>query len=52
VIAWILGLIAGPVVLAAYGWYLCRGPRQRKVTDNEIAELEAIADIERNEDLF
>lgn len=51
-IAWLLGLIAGPVALAAYGWYLCRGPRHRKVSDEEIAELEAIAEIERNEDLF
>jgi hypothetical protein len=52
VIAWIVGLIAGPVLLAGYGWYLCRGPRRRGVTDEEIAQLQAIADIERNEDLF
>jgi hypothetical protein len=52
VIAWIVGFIAGPVLLAGYGWYLCRGPRRRRVTDEEIAQLQAIADIERNEDLF
>lgn len=51
-IASILGLIAGPVLLGGYGWYLCRGPRRRGVTDEEIAQLQAIADIERNEDLF
>jgi hypothetical protein len=52
VIAWILGFIVGPVLLAGYGWYLCRGPRRRGVTDEEITQLQAIADIERNEDLF
>ena len=51
-IAWIVAFIAGPVLLAGYGWYLCRGPRRRGVTDEEIAQLQAIADIERNEDLF
>jgi hypothetical protein len=50
-IAWILGFIAGPLLLGEYGWYLCRGPRRRGPTDEEIAELEAIAEIERNEDL-
>jgi hypothetical protein len=52
VIAWVLGFIAGPVLLGGYGWYLCRGPRRRGVSDEEIAQLQAIADIERNEDLF
>lgn len=51
-IAWIVSFVAGPVLLAAYGWYLCRGPRRRRVTDEEITQLQAIADIERNEDLF
>jgi hypothetical protein len=51
VIAWVLGFIAGPVLLGGYGWYLCRGPRRREVSDEEIAQLLAIADIERNEDL-
>jgi hypothetical protein len=40
------------VLLAGYGWYLCRGPRRRAVTDEEIALLHAVADLERNEDLF
>ena len=51
-IGWILGFIASPVILAAYGWYLCRGPRRRGVTDEEIAQLQAIADIERDEDPY
>jgi hypothetical protein len=51
VIAWIVCFIAGPVLLAGYGWYLCRGPRRRRVTDAEIAQLQAIADLERDEDL-
>jgi hypothetical protein len=52
VIAWILGFIAGPVLLGGYGWYLCHGPRRPGVSDEEIAQLQAIADIERNEDPF
>jgi len=52
VIAWIVAFIAGPALLAGYGWYLCRGPRRRAVTDEEIAQLQAITDIERDEDPF
>jgi hypothetical protein len=52
VIAWVLAFIAGPVLLGGYGWYLCRGPRRRRVSDEEIAQLEAIADVERDEDMF
>jgi len=51
-IAWILGIVAGPLLLGGYGWYLCRGPRRRGMTDEEIAQLQVIADIERDEDLF
>jgi hypothetical protein len=52
VIASVLGFIAGPVLLGGYGWYLCRGPRRRGVSEEEIAQLQAIADLERNEDPF
>jgi hypothetical protein len=51
-IAWILGFVAGPLLLGGYGWYLCRGPRRRGMRDEEIAQLQVIADIERDEDLF
>jgi hypothetical protein len=51
-IAWVLGFVAGPLLLSGYGWYLCRGPRQRGMTDAEIAQLQVIADIERDEDPF
>jgi hypothetical protein len=52
VIASVLGFIAGPVLLGGYGWYLCRGPLRRGVSEEEIAQLQAIADLERNEDPF
>jgi hypothetical protein len=52
VIALAVGFLAGPVLLGGYAWYLCRGPRQRGVSDEEIAQLQAIAEIERNEDPF
>jgi hypothetical protein len=52
VIAWFLAFLAGPVLLAWFAWYLCRGPRRPGPTDAEIAEFEALADIERHEDLF
>jgi hypothetical protein len=51
-IAWILAFVAGPLLLGGYGWYLCRGPRRRGITEEEIAQLQVIADIERDEDLF
>jgi hypothetical protein len=52
VIAWIVGFIAGPVLVGGYAWYLCRGPRWRGVSDEEIAQLQAIADFECDEDPF
>jgi hypothetical protein len=52
VIALAVGFIAGPVLLGGYAWYLCRGPRRRGVSDEEIAQLQAIAEIERDEDPF
>ena len=51
-IAWILAFLAGPVLLGGFGWYLCRGPGRHGPTDTELAELQALADIERHEDLF
>jgi hypothetical protein len=50
--AWIPALLAGPVLLAGFAWYLCRGPRRPRPTDAEIAQLQVLADIERHEDLF
>jgi hypothetical protein len=52
-IAWILGFLAGPVLLAGLVVYLCRGPRrQRRLTHGQIAELQALADVEMREDLL
>jgi hypothetical protein len=52
-IAWILGVFAGPVVLAGFAVYLCRGPRRRlRLTREQIAELHVLEDLERHEDLL
>jgi hypothetical protein len=52
-VGWVAGLIAGPVVLAGFAVYVCRGPRRhRRVTREQIAELEILADIERRDDLL
>ena len=51
-IGWVAGLIAGPVVLAGFAVYVCRGPRRhRRLTREQIAELEILADVERRDDL-
>ncbi len=51
-IAWMLGVFAGPIALAGFGIYLCRGPRRRRVlTREQITELQVLADIERHENL-
>jgi hypothetical protein len=49
-IAWMLGFFAGPLVLAGFAVYLCRGPR-RRLTREQVAELQFVADIERDENL-
>lgn len=52
-IAWILGFFAGPVLLAGFAVYLCRGPRRhRRLTREQITELQVLAEVERREDLF
>jgi len=51
--AWILGFFAGPVTLAGFAVYLCRGPRRRRrLTREQIAELRVLADLERRENLL
>jgi len=46
-IAWILAFLAGPMVLAGFAVYLCRGPRRRRrLTCEQIAELEVLADLQ------
>jgi len=49
-VAWMLGAFAGPIALAGFAVYLCRGPRRnRRLTREQIAELEVLADLERRE---
>ena len=51
-IAWLLGFFAGPIVLAGFVVYLCRGPRRhRSLTREQITELQVLADIERHGNL-
>jgi len=51
-IAWMLGAIGGPIMLAGFVVYLCRGPRRhRRLTREQIAELQFLTDIERHENL-
>jgi hypothetical protein len=50
-IAWILALFSVPL-LAGFAVYLCRGPRQRhRLTGEQIAEWQVLAEIEKHEDL-
>jgi hypothetical protein len=52
-IAWIGTLLAGPVLLAGLAVYLCRGPRRhRRLTREQVAELQILSDIEKYEDLL
>ena len=51
-IAWILGFLAGPLLLAGFAAYLCAGPRRRcRLTSRQIAELQVLADLELREDM-
>jgi hypothetical protein len=50
-VAWMLVFLAGPIALAGFAVYLCRGPR-RRLTRAQIAELQVLADLERHEDPF
>jgi hypothetical protein len=49
-IAWILALFSVPL-LAGFAVYLCRGPRQRRLTSEQMAEWQVLAAIEKDEDL-
>jgi hypothetical protein len=52
-IAWILGFCAGPIVLAGFAGYLCRGPRRLwRLTREQIAEVQVLADLERHENML
>ena len=50
-IAWMAALSTSPL-LAGFAVYLCRGPRQRRrLTSEQIAEWQVLAEIEKHEDL-
>jgi len=51
-VAWMLGVLAGPVVLAGFAVYLCRGPRRhRRLTREQVTELQVLADLQRRENM-
>jgi hypothetical protein len=50
--AWILALLVGPVLLAGFAVYLCRGPRpSRHLARRQMAEFQVLASLESYEDL-
>jgi hypothetical protein len=49
-IAWILGFVAGPMLLAGFPAYLCTGPRPR-LTRRQITELQVLADLEMRDEM-
>jgi hypothetical protein len=51
VIAWAVAFTGGPVAIAAFFLYLCRGPSVRHMSDEQIKELAILSEIERSEDL-
>ena len=49
-VAWIASFIGGVIGLGCYWLYLCRGPRRRGPTAQEVEELRVLAAIELDED--
>ena len=49
-VAWIASFVVGVLGVGSYAWYLCRGPRPRRLTTRELEELQILAAIERHED--
>jgi len=49
-ILWMSALFTSPL-LAGFAFYLCRGPRRDRLTREQIAEWQALAEIERHENL-
>jgi hypothetical protein len=48
-VAWVISFITGPLLLACYLGYLCRGRRQRRITKQEVRELQILCETERRE---
>jgi hypothetical protein len=52
-IAWISALLAVQILIVGFVVYLCRGPRRpHRLTRVQVAELQVLSDIERDEDLL
>jgi len=49
-IAWIAMLFTD-LLLAGFAVYLWRGPRRHRLTREQVAELQVLAEIERHENL-
>jgi hypothetical protein len=52
VFAWIAVFAAGAAALSMYACHLARGPRQPRVTAQQLAEMQVLAQIERDEHLI
>jgi len=52
VLAWIGLFVAGAVALSGFALYLARGPRRPGLTAQELAEMQVLTQIERDEDLI
>jgi hypothetical protein len=50
-VAWVVFFITGPLVLTGYLGYLCRGWRERRMTKQEVRDLQVLCDTERREGL-
>lgn len=49
-VAWVISFITGPLLLAGYLGYLCRGPRQRRITKQEVRGLQILCDTGQREE--
>jgi hypothetical protein len=50
-VAWPLFFTAGPLLLAGYVSYLCRGRRQPRITGERLRELQLLSELEKHENL-
>jgi hypothetical protein len=51
IVGWLLFLTVGPLLLAGYLGYVCRGPRRPRMTERQIRELQVLSGLEKDEDL-
>jgi len=52
VFAWIVIFLGGIAGLGMYACYLARGPRRPRLTERQLAEMQVLAEMERDQDLI